>query len=487
MAVNNKPLGASGTTLNDMGNMGALTPILGRLAGGSKGGQMAADFARQMYPDPPKADPYEAALQFFLAMGQGASQPGATVLGSAVGAMQAPADYLAAKKKEKRETDQARMQTALQLAPSLKPAAKGKADYIQAVIDGQAGLYTSAEISKAKTEGKVVSIYEKPSTGGKTYKNVTIDGVPTMATDTEIAAAKAAGKKITPYQAPSQGSEDKIRMNVVLKGVADDTTTPIDERITSILRDDFDSEKHIPIDALPKDSSSSEDNVLIDVIDRTITDNPLTRENEQIKTIKRGEFDSEKHVQVGAVEGETLNLEEIVKAERELRNEYVKRSDDFKEAKRNYATIKVSEEQANGPGDVALITSFMKMLDPGSVVRETEFANARDTAGLLETLGNALQKAQTGEFLNPTQRAEFTALAEQYLYAAQNQQLKVRQSLGLTVQSYGLTASNVFGVEVAPASAYLNSELIDMAIETNQTVDKLWSVMSEEERRQYGG
>ena len=121
MAVNDKPLGASGSTVNDLGNMGALTPILGRLAGGSKGGQMAIDFAQQMFPDPPKADPYEAALQFFLAMGQGASQPGATVLGSAVGAMQAPADYLAAKKKEKRETDRARMQTALQLAPSLKP------------------------------------------------------------------------------------------------------------------------------------------------------------------------------------------------------------------------------------------------------------------------------------------------------------------------------------------------------------------------------
>ena len=121
MAVNDKPLGASGTTVNDLGNMGALRPILTQLAGNQKRGQMAIDFAQQMYPDPPKADPYEAALQFFLAMGQGASQPGATVLGSAVGAMQAPADYLAAKKKEKRETDRARMQTALQLAPSLKP------------------------------------------------------------------------------------------------------------------------------------------------------------------------------------------------------------------------------------------------------------------------------------------------------------------------------------------------------------------------------
>jgi hypothetical protein len=124
MAVDkNLRLGATASSANDLGNMGALTPILGQLAGGSQRGQMAADFARQLYPDTPKADPYEAALQFFLAMGQGASQPGATVLSSAVGAMQAPADYLAAKKKEKRDTDRARIQTAVQLAPSLKPAA----------------------------------------------------------------------------------------------------------------------------------------------------------------------------------------------------------------------------------------------------------------------------------------------------------------------------------------------------------------------------
>ena len=151
MAVNNKPLGASGTTINDMGNMGALTPILGRLAGGSKGGQMAADFARQMYPDPPKADPYEAALQFFLAMGQGASQPGATVLGSAVGAMQAPADYLAAKKKEKRETDQARMQTALQLAPSLKPKPVAGSTKAVKVVDADGNVKFMSESEAIRT------------------------------------------------------------------------------------------------------------------------------------------------------------------------------------------------------------------------------------------------------------------------------------------------------------------------------------------------
>ncbi len=171
MAVDkNLRLGATASSANDLGNMGALTPILGQLAGGSQRGQMAADFARQLYPEAPKADPYEAALRFFIAMGQGASQPGATVLSSAVGAMQAPADYLAAKKKEKRDTDRARIQTAVQLAPSLKPPAVTKAGYTNVMVDGVPQVMTPSEIQAAKAAGKTVSPYEKPPATTSTFK-----------------------------------------------------------------------------------------------------------------------------------------------------------------------------------------------------------------------------------------------------------------------------------------------------------------------------
>ena len=162
--------GASGTDVNSLDG-GALEEILKILSGSSSRGAAAQNFAKQLYPDVPKADPYEAAFQFFAEMGKQASQPGATVFGSAASSLQAPMDYLQAKKKEKRETDRARMQTALQLAPSLKPASKGKTDYIEAVIDGKAGLYTSAEISTAKAEGKNVGIYEAPKSGSdSTFK-----------------------------------------------------------------------------------------------------------------------------------------------------------------------------------------------------------------------------------------------------------------------------------------------------------------------------
>ena len=96
---------------------------LGMLSGSKAGAQKAFDAASAMYAPVEEANPWEASLRFFLEMGKQASQPGATVFGSAVGAGLVPLDYLAAKKKEKRDRDQKVASTAFSLAPSLKPKA----------------------------------------------------------------------------------------------------------------------------------------------------------------------------------------------------------------------------------------------------------------------------------------------------------------------------------------------------------------------------
>jgi len=166
MAINDtKVLGASGTNIFSDEAMG----VLGTLSGSSKRAQQAVAFAQQLYPDTPKADPYEAAFQFFAEMGRQASQPGATAFGAAVGSMGVPLDYLNAKKKEAIETDKARMQTALQLAPSLKPKAVS-VDYNNVTVDGVAQVMTDAEIRAAKAAGKTVSPYEKPPATTSTFK-----------------------------------------------------------------------------------------------------------------------------------------------------------------------------------------------------------------------------------------------------------------------------------------------------------------------------
>lgn len=136
--------------------------------------------------------------------------------------------------------------------------------------------------------------------------------------------------------------------------------------------------------------------------------------------------------------------------EEKIRKEWQGRSKMYGELQGTFNTLQASANSANGPGDIALITGFMKMLDPGSVVRETEFATARDTAGLFTQLQNRLEKAQNGQLLSPQQRKEYVALSQKYLDAAKQKANQEKKDLGIVVKNYKLNPENVFGAEQAP-------------------------------------
>jgi hypothetical protein len=156
--------GASGTNPRFLAGMG----VLNSLSGGR--GDLVQQYVNEAVPLPKKADPYVAALKFFIEMGKQASQPGATVLGSITGSMGAPVDYLEAKALERQKAEQARSALGLQIAPSLKPPAATKAGYTNVTVDGIAQVMTPTEIQAAKAAGKVVSPYEKPSETSYTFK-----------------------------------------------------------------------------------------------------------------------------------------------------------------------------------------------------------------------------------------------------------------------------------------------------------------------------
>lgn len=134
-------------------------------------------------------------------------------------------------------------------------------------------------------------------------------------------------------------------------------------------------------------------------------------------------------------------------AEEKIRKEWQGRSKVYNELQGTYKNIQSSSAAQTGAGDIALITSFMKMLDPGSVVRETEFATARDTAGLYAQLQNVLQKAKDGQILKPEQRNQYVSLSKKYLDAAQEKAKQEKEDLGLVVKNYRLNPENVFGKE----------------------------------------
>jgi hypothetical protein len=156
-------------------------------------------------------------------------------------------------------------------------------------------------------------------------------------------------------------------------------------------------------------------------------------------------------LELAAIEAGVGDPKEKFGQEEKIRKEWQGRSKMYSELQGTFNTLQASASSANGPGDIALITGFMKMLDPGSVVRETEFATARDTAGLFTQLQNRLEKAQNGQLLSPKQRQEYVALSQKYLDSAQKKANQEKKDLGIVVKNYKLNPENVFGQETTQA------------------------------------
>jgi len=86
---------------------------------------------------------------------------------------------------------------------------------------------------------------------------------------------------------------------------------------------------------------------------------------------------------------------------------------DFREVAANYNQVRsLARSGASASDDVALIFSYMKMLDPGSVVREGEFATAQNTTGVPSQVLNAYNRAMRGNRLNDEQRTQFASTAQ---------------------------------------------------------------------------
>lgn len=71
---------------------------------------------------------------------------------------------------------------------------------------------------------------------------------------------------------------------------------------------------------------------------------------------------------------------ERIEVEDKLRDDYLKQSKDFV-VQRDFMD-RIQSAPTTGAGDLALVFSYMKVLDPGSTVREGEFANAQNAAGV---------------------------------------------------------------------------------------------------------
>jgi hypothetical protein len=197
--------------------------------------------------------------------------------------------------------------------------------------------------------------------------------------------------------------------------------------------------------------------------DKFLTDLNLTKEQiEQAKAARRASdaAASKSGAEAKRAQAEANQiLSGIVPADKrpeletKFRKEYNDQTKPYQEVKSAYGRVLSSEDTA--VGDLSLIFGYMKMLDPGSVVREGEFATAQNAAGVPERITNIYNKVATGQRLSPSQRESFKGQAKGLYSSALEGEKTVRTGLERISKGYGLNPANIFysATEQAPAGA----------------------------------
>jgi hypothetical protein len=132
-------------------------------------------------------------------------------------------------------------------------------------------------------------------------------------------------------------------------------------------------------------------------------------------------------------------------AEHKLRQEYVAQPQvkEYQTVRNAYLNVTGAAKDPSAAGDLSMIFAYMKMLDPNSVVREQEFANAQNAAGVPDRIRNVYNRILAGERLNPNQRKDFISQAEKLHTSSQRQYEAVRNQFGAIAKKSGLRPDQI--------------------------------------------
>ena len=134
-------------------------------------------------------------------------------------------------------------------------------------------------------------------------------------------------------------------------------------------------------------------------------------------------------------------FENALKLRTDFRNEPIYKG--FEEVKAANLQIQQAAKMGTPAGDLAAATKIMKILDPGSVVRESELGMAMAASGLEDKARNYANMVITGQKLTPTQRKDFTELGQQ-LYNVSAEQFNQKRG-----EYSGIAQRNKLDVEAA--------------------------------------
>ena len=167
----------------------------------------------------------------------------------------------------------------------------------------------------------------------------------------------------------------------------------------------------------------------------------LEREGMGIKKINLAQ--NIKKMETDLKKTEAEGLEKKFDQEGKLRKGYTDASKEFIKSRDANDRILASLEDPSAAGDLSLVFNFMKLLDPGSTVREGEFANAQNSGGVSDITRAKYNSIISGERLSTNIRKDFEERAKKLYSKAKKTQDKTVSEYSRLSKKYNLDPENV--------------------------------------------
>ena len=139
----------------------------------------------------------------------------------------------------------------------------------------------------------------------------------------------------------------------------------------------------------------------------------------------------------------TAKAGSATKEESRLRAQLQTLTKDYRTVRDSYNTVLSVGSKPSAAGDLSLIFAYMKILDPGSTVREGEQATAEQARGVPASILAQYNKILKGEKLAPEQRADFIAQAANLYQAKTETTNATRQEYRELAERLGANPENV--------------------------------------------
>lgn len=252
--------------------------------------------------------------------------------------------------------------------------------------------------------------------------------------DKQVEALRNAGKT-------READAAEVQKNLVLFGDLNAAQTSLNTAVAMAMGPEKYNETFVKLEDQRRDRMLEESKNLKEYSDAKIAEAKaeFARVREQLEVDKL----KPKPVGVGGVAAKpALSLKDQLNTEGKLRDDFNNAMKPISEM--SYSFQRLNAAQDDAAGDLALIFNYMKMLDPGSAVREGEFANAQNAAGVPDQIRNQWNKLKSGERLNPEQRISFKTQAAKILEPYKKQGERLRTTYTSEAKRIGIEPSAIF-------------------------------------------